>query len=144
LRLWNEPQQRTREEFDEPEIRRVDLAGAGLSLYNWFDADPASFEWFEPPDPAALARAQGLLADLGFIERGAITAAGRQAAKLALHPRLARLLMECHERGSLELGALCAAMLSEKGRFFEVGRVDIGNRSPRIGIVIRWNVRGRC
>lgn len=127
LRLWNEPQQRTRAEFDEPEIRRVDLAGAGLSLYNWFDADPASFEWFEPPEAAALARAQVLLSDLGFVQEGAITKAGRQAAKLALHPRLARLLMECHDSGSLELGALCAAMLSERSAFF---RSAGGHRQP--------------
>jgi ATP-dependent helicase HrpB len=121
LRLWNETQQRTRADFDEPEIRRVDLAGAGLSLYNWFDADPASFEWFEPPEAAALTRAQVLLADLGFIEGNAITAAGAQAAKLAMHPRLAKMLMECHAGGCLSLGALCAAMLSERGAFFRTG-----------------------
>lgn len=131
LRLWNEAQHRTRADFDEPEIRRVDLAGACLALYNWFDADPEAFEWYEPPEQAALRRAQTLLADLGFIEEGVITPAGRQAARLPLHPRLARLLMESRERGHLELGALCAALLSERSPFLRggAGRRSGGARS---------------
>lgn len=138
LRLWNEPQHRTRADFDEPEIRRVDLAGAGLSLYNWFDADPASFEWFEPPELAALSRAQTLLADLGFVERGAITSAGRQAAKLAMHPRLARLVMECHQYGILELGALSAAMLNERSAFFR-GGAGQHTGGPRQPLAAHWD-----
>src|SRR5262249_12953214 len=49
VRLWSAGSHLARPEQTQPEIRRVDLAGAVLQLLCWGGADVASFPWFEPP-----------------------------------------------------------------------------------------------
>lgn len=65
LRLWPEAAHRHRGEYETPEIHRVDLAGAVLQLAAWIEPDYRGFPWFDAPEPAALARAEGLLTMLG-------------------------------------------------------------------------------
>src|SRR6185295_152489 len=57
LRLWPAWEHATLPERETPEIARVDLAAPALQLLAWGEADLEAFEWFEPPDPAALASA---------------------------------------------------------------------------------------
>src|SRR4029079_10185844 len=47
LRLWPEAAHRSRAEFELPEIRRVDLAGAVLQVLCWIEPDLKNFPWFE-------------------------------------------------------------------------------------------------
>ena len=49
LRLWPERTHRQRPAAEEPEIRRLDLAGPLLELRVWGERDPAAFPWFEAP-----------------------------------------------------------------------------------------------
>jgi ATP-dependent helicase HrpB len=71
----------------------------------------SDLEWFEAPAPAALARAEGLLHDLGATDQdGRITDLGRQMAKFPLHPRFSRMLLAAAEFGCLREAALCAAI----------------------------------
>ena len=117
-RLWSEGEQRSLDEDDEPEIRRVDLASAALQLYSWGERDLEQFGWYEPPAEAALARADALLRKLGAVdERGATTALGQRMASLPAHPRLARLLIAGEELGCAERSAFAAALLSERDPF---------------------------
>jgi ATP-dependent helicase HrpB len=120
LRLWPAWEQPTLPERETPEIARVDLAGPALQLLAWGEPDLAAFDWLEPPDPSALAAALLLLRQLGAI--GAIgdhgvTATGRTMARLPVHPRLARLLVEGHRLGRTNEAALLAALLSERDPF---------------------------
>lgn len=155
LRLWPAWEHATLPERESPEIARVDLAAPALQLLAWGEADLAAFEWFEPPDPAALASALELLARLGAVEIGTgeragppvdigsqsagaasetaghpggfspkdtrrstgTTSLGRRMARLPVHPRLARLLVEGAERGVLAEAALLAATLAERDPF---------------------------
>src|SRR5437764_8374778 len=48
IRLWSASAHRARPEQTEPEIRRVDLAGAVLQLFSWGEADVLKFPWLEP------------------------------------------------------------------------------------------------
>jgi ATP-dependent helicase HrpB len=96
----------------EPEITRVDLAASLLDLIAW-GADPLTFEWFEPPPTDRIEAALRLLLRLGAIDRitaPRLTALGRQLARISLHPRLARILLDGH--GAPEVAAACA-LLSE-------------------------------
>ena len=68
LRLWPAWEQATLPERETPEIARVDLAGPALQLLAWGESDLAAFDWFEPPDPAALAAATLLLRQLGALD----------------------------------------------------------------------------
>jgi ATP-dependent helicase HrpB len=114
-RLWTLVEQRAMPAFDEPEIRRVDLAGAVLAVRAFAARDPRAFGWFEAPDEAALARADALLGQLEAVGAdGRLTATGRELLELPLHPRLGRLLVEARRRGIGGAGALLAALLSER------------------------------
>lgn len=115
IRLWAEREDRGRAAYDEPEIRRVDLAPSVLTLKAWGTSDPTSFGWFEAPPASSLAAATKLLMWLGAIDaQGAITPLGRELGSIPTHPRLARLLLAADSRGRLEDGATIAAILSEK------------------------------
>src|SRR5204862_1470405 len=78
VRLWSAGGQRARPEQTEPEIRRVDLAGAVLQLLCLGEADVLRFPWLEPPPEATVARALELLLRLGAVESGVVTNLGRE------------------------------------------------------------------
>ena len=117
LRLWDERSQRARPPFEEPEVRRVDLASAVLQLLCWIEPDPDAFPWFEPPRPEALARARTLLRQLGAADKHGVTKLGGRMARLPVHPRLGRLLAESERQGCVARAALAAALLSERSPF---------------------------
>jgi len=117
LRLWTEGTQRSMQDEDEPEIRRVDLAGPVLQLLAFGERDPRAFPWFEAPPAAALDSALALLERLGALDARGITDGGRVLARFGAHPRLARLLVEGHRRGAAFDAALAAAMLQERDPF---------------------------
>ncbi len=119
-RLWPEREQAARPERERPEISRVDLAGPALQLLAWGETDLAGFGWFEPPEPAALSRGLDLLTRLGALDAnagGRLTARGRAMAEIAIHPRLAGLLIEGRRRGVGREAALVAALLGERDPF---------------------------
>lgn len=117
VRLWSR-----RDEHDfpagiEPEIARVDVAGALLAVADFGEAEPAQFPWFEAPPASTAAAALSLLERLGALAGGHITERGRLLARLPLAPRFGDLLIEGAERGVLERAALAAAILSERDAF---------------------------
>jgi len=117
LRLWTSDEHRALPEHEEPEIRRVDLAGPALQLFAWGESDIARFPWFEPPRELSITRAVSLLRRLGAIDDSGITKLGRIMVGLPVHPRVARLLIEGERLGIAERASLAAAMLSERSPF---------------------------
>jgi ATP-dependent helicase HrpB len=117
VRLWSAGAQRSRPEQTSPEIRRVDLAGAVLQLLCLGEADVQRFPWLEPPPEATVAQALALLRRLGAIGGQGVTDLGRVLARLPVHPRLGRLLVEGQRWGQPERVALAAALLSERDPF---------------------------
>ncbi len=118
LRLWPERAHRQRPAAEEPEIRRLDLAGPLLELRVWGERDPAAFPWYEHPPPAAVQQAESLLTLLGAISGdGSVTEVGRAMARLPVSPRLARMLIEGKQLGQADAVVLAAALLSERDPF---------------------------
>ena len=76
VRLWSEAAQRGRPEQTEPEIRRVDLAGAVLQLLCLGETDVSRFPWLEPPPEATVAQALLLLRRLGAVDDNGVTRVG--------------------------------------------------------------------
>ena len=107
-RLW-EAHDRLRPHRDA-EIHRVDLSSTVLDIAAW-GGDARAFEWFEPPSAGALESAMALLARLGALKDGALTALGRDLQRLPLHPRLGRILLA--GRGARPVAQACA-LLSER------------------------------
>ncbi len=125
LRLWSLENQKSRDERTIPEIQKIDLSGALLSLLEWGGCPLEEFPWVEPPAPASLARAKNTLLSLGAIKEERLTALGSRMAKIPMDPRLARMLLEAAERKVACEGAIAAALLTERNPF---------GRQPKNGI----------
>jgi ATP-dependent RNA helicase HrpB len=116
IRLWSRAEHAGRRAHETPDILRLDVARIVLELRAWALGDARSLPWLDPPPPAALERAERLLAQLGAIapESGALTAVGRRMLALPAEPRLARLLVEAEDAGAGADGALVAALAAER------------------------------
>ncbi len=145
VRLWSEVAHRSRPEQTEPEIRRIDMAGAVLQLLSMGEKEILHFPWLDPPPEAHVTQAIELLRRLGAIDwtpkeplpetgRGEslvspprfgegpgegffLTDLGKRMARLPVHPRLARLLIEGESFGCANRAALAAALLAERDPF---------------------------
>jgi ATP-dependent helicase HrpB len=116
----------------EPEIARVDLAAPLLDLIAW-GADPLTFEWFEAPPADRVEAALALLVRLGAIARvptPRLTPLGQQLARVPLHPRLARILLD--GQGAPEVAAACALLSEGLTRSSAVGIVTTCDLLPLI------------
>jgi ATP-dependent helicase HrpB len=114
IRLWSEFSHPARPLQTEPEIARVDLAPALLQLFSLGESDPFQFPWLDAPPRDAVEHSLQLLEMLGAIRDRTITDLGQQLAKLPVHPRLGRLLIET---GFSRRAALAAALLGERDIF---------------------------
>jgi ATP-dependent helicase HrpB len=117
IRLWSEGAHRARPEQTEPEVRRVELAGAILQLMALGETDIARFPWLEPPPEATVSQAVLLLRRFGAVDDRGVTELGRVLARLPVHPRLGRLLVEGQRWGCAERAALAAALLADRDPF---------------------------
>src|SRR5262249_42165666 len=81
VRLWSEASHRLRPAETEPEIARVDLAGAVLHLLGLGEKEILRFPWLEPPPETAVARALTLLRRLGAVDGDEVTALGRELVR---------------------------------------------------------------
>lgn len=113
MRLYTEHDFTTRSRFDEPEIRRMDLAEVALVLASAGE-DVRTFPYFEAPNEASVAAAQSLLERLLAVDERGITRLGRDMLELPVHPRLARLALAAADDGAGPRGALVAALLGER------------------------------
>ena len=100
----------------EPEIQRVDLAGALLQVVDFGEANPAAFNWFEAPPVQRVSSGLDFITRVGALS-GGLTDLGRVLARLPLAPRLGSLLAAGARHGVLERAALAAAILSERDVF---------------------------
>jgi ATP-dependent helicase HrpB len=129
FRLWSENDHARRAEFEEPEVRRVDLAEAVLLLKAAGVSEVRDFRWFDAPTEESLTRAERLLHDLGALDAsGGLTDEGRKMASLPLEPRFSRLMLAGYEQGCVAETAFIAATVQGEGIFTNqrggVGRKD--------------------
>ncbi|HQU70340.1 MAG TPA: ATP-dependent helicase HrpB [Albidovulum sp.] len=107
-RLWTKGEEGGMATFPPPEIAAADLTGLALELALW-GSDGADLAFLTPPPAPALAEARALLADLGALAEGRITAHGRALAALPVHPRLGHMLVTAGPEA-----ATLAALLEER------------------------------
>ncbi|WP_225728923.1 MULTISPECIES: ATP-dependent helicase HrpB [unclassified Nocardia] len=105
-RCWPEYEHSTLPAYPEPEIRTADLTRLALELACWGTADGHGLGWWDAPPPSGLASGRDVLRALGAVGAdGAVTERGRRMARIGLHPRLARALLD----GARTVGARAAA-----------------------------------
>ncbi len=131
LRLWTLHEHKQRPPQELPEIRRLDLAEAILTLKAAGVASIADFQWLESPEPKSVERSETLLRDLGALDEatGAITPLGRRMLSFPVHPRYARMLIAAHEFGCVRAACLAAALT--QGRSLLVRSAGRDARSDR-------------
>ncbi len=115
-RLWSEKDHIMREDFDKPEIQRVDLSAALLRLFAFGENNWEEFPWFEKPNNLAVDNGIKLLENLKAIDQGKITPLGIKMNEIPLHPRLSAILLK-GLNDSLPQVSLAIAILSERPVF---------------------------
>lgn len=115
-RLWNEPETRGLAAQPDPEILTADLSGLVLALAEWGESDPRRLPFIDPPPASRIAAARALLMRLGALDGdGALTAGGRDMARLPMDVRHAALIFQTKTKSEKALAARIAALLSEPG-----------------------------
>ncbi len=128
-RLWEEAANGALEAFAPPEILNTDLSGLLLDCIAWGARDPAhDLHFLDPPPEPALKEARALLIALGALDAdGGLTEDGRAMRRLALPPRLARMIVAAKASGQAELAAEVAVAMTERG---------LGGDAPDLGLRI--------
>ncbi|WP_246042658.1 ATP-dependent helicase HrpB [Streptomyces globosus] len=94
-RCWSEAEHGLLPAFPAPEIRLADLAGFALQAACWGDPDASGLALLDRPPAGAMAAARAVLASVGAVDgAGRATPRGKRMARLGLHPRLARALVD--------------------------------------------------
>jgi ATP-dependent RNA helicase HrpB len=114
-RLWPEHETASLIARATPEILEADLAPFVLDLAGAGVRSAPDLRWLDEPPPAALAQARELLLELEAIDRdGRLTEHGRRMSRLALHPRLAHMVLSAATPALAALACDVAALLAER------------------------------
>jgi ATP-dependent helicase HrpB len=115
-RLWQEAATGGLKPFATPEILSADLSSFLLDCALWGVSDPATLRFLDSPPRAALAEARALLTAVGALDgAGRITDEGRAISRLALPPRLARMVVHAARAGDARTASEVAVVLTERG-----------------------------
>lgn len=109
-----------------PEIKRSSLHGVALYLKVLGVSDLGVFDFFDPPEDAAIADSLVHLYHLGALDRcGAVTDTGRCMAQFPLEPVLSRILIESSKHGCAGPVASIVAMLSVENVFIKPSQIKL-------------------
>ena len=113
IRLYDEADFAKRPRFTDPEILRSSLAAVILRMKSLRLGEVRDFPFVEPPTARAIADGYDLLAELNAVdERGALTAVGRELARLPLDPKVGRMLLAARDQNALAEVLIIASALS--------------------------------
>ncbi|MFD9114659.1 ATP-dependent helicase HrpB [Streptomyces bottropensis] len=114
-RCWTEAEDGRLPGFPSPEIKVADLTAFALQAACWGDPDASGLALLDPPPSGAMAAARDVLSAIGAVSpTGHATDRGARMARLGLHPRLARALLDATPLVGAERAAEVVALLSEE------------------------------
>ncbi|MEU6850827.1 ATP-dependent helicase C-terminal domain-containing protein [Actinacidiphila alni] len=114
-RCWPQAEDARRPRRPSPEIALADLTAFALQAACWGDPDASGLALLDPPPPGALAAARDTLRGLGAVDAaGRALDRGRRLARIGLHPRLARALVDAAPVLGPRRAAEVTALLSEE------------------------------
>ncbi|MFF5043818.1 ATP-dependent helicase HrpB [Streptomyces nigra] len=109
-RCWAEAEDARLPRFPAPEIKVADLTAFALQAACWGDPDAAGLALLDAPPAGAMAAARSVLTAVGAVDGdGRATERGTALARLGLHPRLGRALLD-----GPDAAAEVVALLSEE------------------------------
>ncbi|WP_328741900.1 helicase-related protein [Streptomyces caniferus] len=114
-RCWSEGEDGRLPAFPDPEIKVADLTAFALQSACWGDPTAGGLALLDAPPAGALAAGREVLAAIGAVDgSGRATARGVRMARLGLHPRLARALLDGAPEVGVRRAAEVVALLSEE------------------------------
>lgn len=129
LRLWSESFHQGLEDFQQPEITRLDLSALVLELAAWGNTHFDKVNWLTPPPENHFVVACKLNQSLGLMDANhKMTQIGQQALSLGLEPRLASMLLQATSQKEKALACILAALLSERDIFSNSDTANIVQR----------------
>ncbi|WP_318204094.1 ATP-dependent helicase HrpB [Streptomyces sp. SCL15-4] len=109
-RCWAEAEDGRLPAFPAPEIKVADLTSFALQAACWGDPDASGLALLDAPPGGAMAAARSALTAVGAVDpAGRATRTGGRLARLGVHPRLGRALLDTGGDG-----APVVALLSEE------------------------------
>lgn len=114
-RCWTEAEHARLPRFPSPEIKVADLTAFALQVACWGDPEASGLALPDPPPGGAMAAARRVLTAVRAVDsEGRATAEGVRLARLGLHPRLGRALLDGASLVGAERAAEVVALLSEE------------------------------
>ncbi|MGW0612097.1 ATP-dependent helicase HrpB [Streptomyces sp. NPDC002788] len=114
-RCWAEAEDARLPRFPAPEINVADLTAFALQVACWGDPDASGLALLDAPPPGGMAAARGVLTAVGAVDcAGRATERGAALARLGVHPRLGRALVDSVPFVGAERAAEVVALLSEE------------------------------
>ncbi|MGW1542849.1 ATP-dependent helicase HrpB [Streptomyces sp. NPDC002309] len=114
-RCWAEAEDPRLTRFPAPEIQVADLTAFALQVACWGDPGASGLALLDPPPDGAMAAARDVLRAVGAVDSaGRATERGLRLARLGLHPRLGRALLDAAAHVGAERSAEVVALLSEE------------------------------
>ncbi|MFF7193766.1 ATP-dependent helicase HrpB [Streptomyces sp. NPDC008079] len=114
-RCWPPAEDARRPRHPSPEIALADLTAFALQAACWGDPDASGLALLDAPPQGAMAAARDTLRGLGAVDAsGRVLDRGRRLARLGLHPRLARALLDSAPVLGARRAAEVTALLSEE------------------------------
>ncbi|CAL9394782.1 ATP-dependent RNA helicase HrpB [Streptomyces sp. enrichment culture] len=111
-RCWSEAEDARLPRFPSPEIQVADLTAFALQAACWGDPDASGLALLDAPPAGAMAAARSVLAAVGAVDSaGRATERGTRLARLGVHPRLGRALLDA---GATREAAEVVALLGEE------------------------------
>ena len=123
IRLYSMAAYDDMQESTLPEIKKMHLGSAVLTLMALGIDDVMGFDFIERPDETSLSSSINVLKMLGAIDdQGRLTSKGGKLAKLPLEPRAAKVVLDGVEGGCTEEAVhLAAAMVFSSNVYFRPG-----------------------
>ncbi|PKF55501.1 ATP-dependent RNA helicase HrpA [Alteromonadales bacterium alter-6D02] len=124
IRLYSEADFDARPLFTDPEILRTNLASVILQMVSLGLGDIEAFPFIQPPDSRNINDGVRLLEEIGALskehkkgkfsanEQLSLSEIGKKIASLPIDPRLARMVIEANNNGSLEQLLIITSALS--------------------------------
>ncbi|MGA5263890.1 ATP-dependent helicase HrpB [Streptomyces griseoincarnatus] len=114
-RCWAAAEDARLPSYPSPEIKVADLTAFALQAACWGDPDASGLALLDPPPGGAMAAARDVLTAIDAVRPdGRPTERGTRLARLGLHPRLGRALLDASPRVGAALASEVVALLSEE------------------------------